>query len=146
MQPPLPTATKNEHRGKDVIFYDGTCGLCHWFVKWVLRHDKAGVFRLSPLQGETIQMMLEAEERANLPDSAVVLTADSRLLLKSEAARYVMQRLGLRKRAALLGVLPRPLADLGYDAIARYRYHLFGRNKGDMCPLVPADLRERFLP
>lgn len=90
--------------------------------------------------------MVSAEARAKLPDSVVVFTADSRLLLKSEAARYVMQRLGLRVRATLLGVLPHWLADFGYDVVARYRYNLFGRNKEDMCPLVPADLRNRFLP
>ena len=38
------------------------------------------------------------------------------------------------------------LADFGYDLIARLRYRLFGRNRGDPCPLVPPELRRRFLP
>src|SRR5437868_7076051 len=112
MQPTEQSATS-----KDIIFYDGTCGLCHGFVHWVLRHDAEGKFQFSPLQGETVKQRISAEERENLPDSAVVLTREGRLLTKSAAAKYVSGHLGLRATTALLGVLPLWLADLGYDVI-----------------------------
>jgi predicted DCC family thiol-disulfide oxidoreductase YuxK len=141
MQPAAQTATKN-----DIIFYDGTCGLCHWFVNWVLKHDSEGIFRMSPLQGETLRQLIAPEARLKLPDSVVVLTKEGRLLLKSAAAQHVAERLGLRATAQLIGIFPRWLADFGYDLVARFRYRLFGRNRGDMCPLVPEHLRNRFLP
>ena len=131
---------------KDIIFYDGTCGLCHWLVKWVLRHDGEGRFLLSPLQGETFAAQVLAEQRANLPDSVVVLSAEGKLLTKSQAAKYVAKKLGLRGRAAFIGMWPKFIADFGYDAIARWRYRLFGRNEGGMCPIVPAELQKRLLP
>lgn len=134
-----------ETNRKDIIFYDGTCGLCHWFVKWVLRRDAEGRFLLSPLQGETFAAQVSADERAKLPDSVVVLRTDLTLLTKSQAAKYVAGKLGLSKRAAFIGIWPRFIADFGYDVIARWRYPLFGRNEGDMCPIVPADFQKRFL-
>lgn len=146
MQPTAPTATKNERQRNDIIFYDGTCGLCHWFVKWVLRHDADGMFLFSPLQGETFAAMVTAAERAKLPDSVVVLTTDGLLLTKSQAAKYVAKKLSFRGRAAFIGIWPRSIADFGYDVIARWRYRLFGRNEGDMCPVAPTQLRMRFLP
>jgi predicted DCC family thiol-disulfide oxidoreductase YuxK len=145
MQPVAPCATGNVV-GKNIIFYDGTCGLCHRFVKWALAHDAEGKFLLSPLQGETLKQMVSEDERAKLPDSVVVLTSDGKLLTKSAAAQYVAEQLGLRGRASFIGLFPRWLADFGYDVIAKSRYTLFGRNRGDMCPLVPAELRDRFLP
>jgi predicted DCC family thiol-disulfide oxidoreductase YuxK len=145
MQPAAPRATGNVN-GKDIIFYDGTCGLCHRFVRWTLAHDPEGKFRLSPLQGETLRQAIPEEERAKLPDSVVVLTTEGKLLSKSAAARYVAEELGQRGRARFIGFFPRWLADLGYDMIARSRYMLFGRNRGDMCPLVPPELHDRFLP
>lgn len=35
---------------KHLILYDGTCGMCHRVVQWVLRHDKKGIFIFAPLQ------------------------------------------------------------------------------------------------
>lgn len=131
---------------KDIIFYDGTCGLCHGFVKWVLRHDREGKFYLSPLQGETIAQKLPAEERAKLPDSIVVKTSQGSVLARSQAVKYVAERLGMRGLRSFIAIWPRWLADIGYGMIANWRYRLFGRNEGDMCPIVPAELRARFLP
>src|SRR4051812_4386083 len=131
---------------KDIIFYDGTCGICHRFVRWTLTHDPAGKFQLSPLQGETIKLMLSAEARAKLPDSSVLITEDGALLTKSAATQYVLEKLGMRSVAGFLSFFPRWLADFGYDLIAKTRYVLFGRNQGDMCPVLPPELRDRFLP
>jgi len=50
--------------------------------------------------------------------------------------------------AALGGVfalLPAALADFAYDRIAAVRHRVFGRPV-DACPLMPAELRERFDP
>jgi predicted DCC family thiol-disulfide oxidoreductase YuxK len=132
--------------GKDIIFYDGTCGVCHGFVRWVLVHDAEGKFRLSPLQGETLKQLVPLEERAKLPDSVVVRKPDGVLLTKSGAVAYVADELGLHVRAQFIRFFHRWPADLGYDFVAKVRYAVFGRNRGDMCPIVAPELRDRFLP
>ena len=44
----------------------------------------------------------------------------------------------------MLRFVPRPLRDLGYDAVGGMRYRLFGR-ASEVCPLMPARLRARML-
>jgi predicted DCC family thiol-disulfide oxidoreductase YuxK len=130
-----------------IIFYDGQCALCHGFVKFVLRNDKAGEFRYSPLQGETISKLVPSETRKSLPDSVVVRAFAGELFLKSEAVVYVLKRLGplCRFFGLVLSIFPRPIGDLFYGSIAAIRKKVFG-TKADYCPIVPPELRERFLP
>jgi predicted DCC family thiol-disulfide oxidoreductase YuxK len=132
----------------DYLFYDGHCGLCHWAVKFVLKHDRSGeAFRFAPLQGPTFEARVPVERRALLPDSIVVLTCDEALLVRSSAFLHILRRLGggWAILASLLGVIPPGLLDLAYNFIARIRYGVFGRSD-EVCPIVPAELRARFDP
>jgi predicted DCC family thiol-disulfide oxidoreductase YuxK len=132
----------------EYLFYDGHCGLCHWAVKFVLKHDRSGEpFRFAPLQGPTFEARVPVERRAGLPDSIVVLTHDGRLLSRSGALLHILRRLGSgwAVLASVLSVIPRGLLDVGYNLIARIRHRVFGR-RDDVCPIVSADLRERFDP
>ncbi len=132
----------------EILFYDGHCGLCHGAVKFVLKHDRSeNAFRFAPLQGTTFQSRVSVSQRANLPDSVVVLTDDGTLLMRSNAFVHILRRLGggWRILAGVLAVIPRPLRDVVYDFIARIRYRVFGM-RDDLCPIVPPDLRARFDP
>jgi predicted DCC family thiol-disulfide oxidoreductase YuxK len=132
----------------DILFYDGHCGLCHGAVLFVLnRRPRAEDLRFAPLQGETFASLISPQERETLPDSLVLRTAEGRLLLRSAGALYIGRRLGgiWRVLAALAWVVPRPLRDAVYGGIARYRKRWFG-TRDATCPLVPPELRARFLP
>jgi predicted DCC family thiol-disulfide oxidoreductase YuxK len=138
-----PFAEKTE-----TLFYDGHCALCHGTVQFVLERDRTGAaFRFAPLQGETFQAQVPLEQRAGLPDSLVIRTADGSLLARSDAVVHILQRLGggWRVPASILAAIPRGLRDAVYDFIARVRYRVFGKRK-DLCPIVPPDLRGRFDP
>lgn len=132
---------------RDIVFYDGDCGVCHWSVSFLVARDAAHAFDYAPLQGETFARGVAPAQRAALPDSIVVLTKEGELLLRSSAALHLLRRLGggWGALAALLRVVPRGLADRAYDAFARRRSGL-AKRPGGACPLVPAPLRERFLP
>lgn len=132
----------------DLVFYDGRCGLCHRWVRFLLAEDRGRArFLFSPLQGELIVRRLEAEQRRSLPDSVVVLTAEGRLLLRSGAVLHILSALGgLWRVCAWLGwAVPRPLRDLAYDAVAALRQRLF-RSPDQACPLLPPHLATRFVP
>jgi predicted DCC family thiol-disulfide oxidoreductase YuxK len=131
----------------EVLFYDGGCGLCHRTVRFVLAADRGERFRFAPLQGSTFRERIPEPERAGLPDSIVLRSPDGRLLVRSDAVLYVMQRLGgLWAPLARLGrLVPRSIRDAAYDFVARVRLRLFAR-PDDYCPLVPRELRARFLP
>jgi len=66
-------------------------------------------------------------------------------LTRSTAVIYVMKRLGGQwfLAAGLLSLVPRPLRDFGYAAVASVRKALFGTTQ-ELCPLVPPQWRARF--
>jgi predicted DCC family thiol-disulfide oxidoreductase YuxK len=128
------------------ILYDGTCALCHGWVRFVLGEDTDGkAFRISPLQGELFATRFPAEKRANVADSLVVVTQNERLLTRSAAVLHVLRRLGglWRIIAAALAVVPRPALDWCYDRVGSIRKQLFG-TRLDLCPVLSFELRRRF--
>src|SRR5690348_1342394 len=73
---------------ESVILYDGTCGLCHRSVQWILRHERDHELCFAPLQGATAAAL-----RVRFPEipatlESVVLVADGRARLRSKAFLY----------------------------------------------------------
>lgn len=132
--------------GRHVVFYDGGCALCHGAVSFLVARDRRGALAFAPLHGATFDAVLPPATRPTLPDSLIVVTADGDLLLKSQAVVRALRLIGFpwAIAGALLGILPRRLADAGYDAVARRRSRLGAPPSA--CPIVPASLRERLLP
>jgi predicted DCC family thiol-disulfide oxidoreductase YuxK len=128
------------------LFYDGGCGLCHRAVRFVIAEDRDGRgFRYAPLGSEAFVRVIPPAERAALPDSLVLVTPDGRIRSRSAALREIGFRLGGLWRALAWGggLVPAGLLDRGYDWIARVRSGMFAR-PDDACPILPADLRNRF--
>jgi len=132
---------------RDILFYDGRCGLCHLSVRLLLALDRAGALRFAPLGGETFGGLVPEAERAALPDSLVLRTADGQLLVRSAAVLESLRLVGgpATWLAVTARVVPRRLADGFYDGVARLRRRLV-RPPAGACPVVRAALRARFLP
>lgn len=128
------------------LFYDGSCALCHWAVRFVVSRDVRGdAFRFASLTSEAVGAATAALGHVALPDSMVVETRDGRYLTRSAAVIHVMRRLPFPWPAlgAVARAVPRPILDALYDLVARTRYRLFGRT-ASACPVVPGHLRSRF--
>lgn len=136
---PTPV-TETEH---PIIFFDGVCGLCHWFVNYLLPRDPRGIFRFAPLQGETARKYLPEADRVR-PKSSILLDNGKRYA-KSTAAVRILIKLGgwYRLLGAAAWLIPWPLRDLAYSGLAAVRYRLFG--KLDTCRLPAPGEPERFL-
>ena len=142
-----PRWVRPRHEGAaPTLFYDGTCGLCHSTVRWILAEDSAERVRFAPLQGETFVSSVPAELRGTLPDSVVLQRADGTLAVRSRAVLELMGGLGglWGAIAWVSGVIPAPIADLAYDLVARQRRKLWAR-PNDLCPLLPPQHTGRFL-
>jgi len=143
---PGEQATGGTLAAPERLFYDGSCALCHWAVRFVLARDPEGrAFRFAPLDSDAFRGAVPEAVRASLPDSLVVETSDGRLLTRSSAVVHVLGRLGAPW--LLLGgvarVFPRAFLDWLYDFVARVRYRVFGREP-EACPVIPKELRSRF--
>jgi len=127
-----------------VILFDGLCNLCNGFVQFVIARDPAARFRFAPLQSESGRRVLRS---AALPDpfpETVVLVEAGRPFTRSAAVLRIVRRLRAPWPLAYAMILiPRPLRDWLYDAIARRRYRWFG--KREECMVPTPELRRRFL-
>ncbi len=124
--------------GRETLFYDGQCGLCHRWVRFLLAEDTEGrAFRLAPLQGASLP--------PGLPDSLVLRRTDGPLLARSAAVLHILARLGGVWRLAGIGLaaVPRSVRDRLYDAVASVRHRWFARPE-TLCPVVPDHLHDRF--
>jgi len=127
-----------------IIYYDGLCGLCDRFVRFVVSRDHQRRYHFAPLQGTTARSRLQS-----IPDpgasSTVILDEAGTLRVRSDAALAILAGLGGAWRAAaLLRIIPRPLRDAVYDFVARHRFRWFGRRAE--CRVPSPEERERFLP
>jgi len=130
-------------RGQAVIFFDGICNLCNGAVDWVLKRDKEQFFRFSSLQSEFAKKHLPKERTESL-ETVVVETEDGKILLRSEAALYVLSMIYQRPWIYSWGMkIPHVLRDGAYQLIARSRYQIFGQR--ETCRLPTPQERERFL-
>jgi len=142
---PLHRPVREGPHDRTVVLFDGVCNLCHAGVRFVIARDPGARVVFAPLQSDTGRRLLA--QRGGLPastDSLVVLAGDT-LLVRSEAALAVAERLNppWPFLARLARRLPRTLRDGIYDRIARSRYRWFGRR--DACSLPETDAVERFL-
>ena len=130
----------------EMLYYDGHCGLCHNFIRFLLSEDPDGSqFRFAALDSDSFQSHVPESTRAKLPDSVVVWTDEQQALTRSAAVLHVLHRLGGYWRLVALLAMPLPTAllDTVYDFIARVRLRLFAA-PADVCPLMPKALRSRF--
>lgn len=128
------------------VFYDGTCALCHGWVRFVLAEDSGGkAFRLSPLQGDLFSSRVERVDPSPLSDSLVVLTEDKKLLTRSGAVLHILRSLGglWRLMATMIAVIPQKVRDWCYDRVAALRKRVFGPCES-VCPVLCTELRRRF--
>lgn len=129
---------------KPIVYYDGLCGLCDGFVRFVVARDRLGRYRFAPLQGETARLRLGD----GVPLDAlrtVVLAEASEFRVKSDAALAILAGLGHGWQVVrVLRVVPRPIRDWVYDFIARHRFQWFGRREA--CRIPGLEERDRFLP
>jgi len=132
-----------------LVLYDGVCGLCNRLVAFILKRDRRDRFRFASLQGEYGRGLVA--ERGGDPDQLSTLylierlgQPDERVWRRGRAGVMALASLG-RGWAFLhvLRVMPTPVLDLAYRALAERRYRLGG--KLEACPLPAPEHRHKFV-
>ncbi len=128
-----------------LVLFDGVCNLCNGAVRFIIKRDRHARFRFAALQSDAARMLLASigVDASTLPDS-VILVEDGAVFTRSAAALRIARRLRFPWPLTFgLIIVPRPLRDWLYDAVARRRYRWFGRREA--CMLPDESLRARFL-
>ena len=128
-----------------ILLFDGHCNLCNAWVQFIVKRNPAKTIRFASLQSKAGRALLDEDKIAQDYLDSLVLIEEERFSVSSSAALRTLSYLSTwESQLKLLLVLPRPLRDLIYRFVARYRYKWFGRR--EQCMIPTAELNERFLP
>jgi predicted DCC family thiol-disulfide oxidoreductase YuxK len=137
-----------------LVVYDGHCGFCNGFVRWLLRRDRRDRLRFVASESPKVAGLLARHgmgvtDFVSGPDTILVVRDPDgpaeRVFVRSAAA---LEMFGELPRpwpvvAAILRWVPGFLSDSLYRLVARWRYRIWGRLES--CPIPTADERARFL-
>jgi predicted DCC family thiol-disulfide oxidoreductase YuxK len=137
-----------------LVIFDGHCGFCNRSVRWFLRRDRRDRLRFVTSESPNVAGLLArhgmgAIDFASGPNTILVVRDPDgpaeRVFVRSEAALALFAELPRPWPVVgvVLGWVPRPVRELGYRLIARWRYRIWGRLES--CPIPTAEERARFL-
>jgi len=127
-----------------LIVFDGVCVLCSRFARFVIEHDREGVFRFATAQGPTGQDLFRYYDLDTTEFETNIVIVDGQTWGELDAFAQVMAKLPrpwcwLR----VVRFIPEPLSGWLYRRIALNRYRLFGKTESCMVP--PSNWQDRFI-
>lgn len=127
-----------------IILFDAECVLCSANAQFVLKHDKAGLFRLASMQGEVGAALYRRHGMDPRNPASMLVVEGDRVRQDSDAVLSIYERLGFPWRLfRAFRLVPAALRDPVYRWVARHRYRIFG--KRESCWIAPPEYRNRLL-
>ncbi len=112
---------------KKVVIFDSECMLCNRSLNVLIKLDRHKVLRYTSLNGEHIKDLGIPKEL-----DSIIFSEDGTLYYKSTAILKILRSLGgIWVLVNVFYLIPKVVRDVVYDAIAKYRYNIFG--KMDAC-------------
>ncbi len=130
-----------------LVLFDGECGFCRFWVRYIIDRDPQRYFLFAPLQSEVASALLEpvTEDKplSTCDYETVVLFDRGETHSHSEAALRIAAQLTFpTKLLAIFRIIPRFARDAAYRFIAKRRHTVF---KTGTCDLAKPEDRQRFL-
>jgi len=112
-----------------ILFYDGVCGLCDAFVRFMIRHDKEEIFKLASLQSEVGKKISQHLNIENDLDTVIGLSK-SKYTTESDVILMVADELGgWWSIIKVIKIVPKVIRNWCYRRTAENRYRLMGRKE-----------------
>jgi len=128
---------------KHIVFFDGECGVCNFWVQWILERDKNDQFMFASLQSEFGQKFLSERDLETKQFNTLYLwKSKSYYLTKSQAVLKIADLLGgVYKLAAIGKIFPSFFRDKIYDKISENRMKMANQK----CYLPTPQQRKKFI-
>lgn len=141
---------------REIVFFDGACGVCNGFVMRTAANDSAGRFFYAPLGGETaracgiaetdsVVVVVEGGARASaggamegaagVDASGAVengVGSETQIYFRSKAVLYLMKHQDSKLQRGLAGAvgwIPAPILNIFYRGFAKIRHLVPTSNK-----------------
>lgn len=117
---------QKDWENKNIVFFDGECGVCNFWVQWILEQDKKDTFLFASLQSDFGQKFLSERGLETKQFNTIYLwKPNTYYLIKSRAILEITNLLGgVYKILNIAKLLPTFLIDKVYDLISRNRMKL----------------------
>ena len=122
---------------KNVIYYDGECGLCHLAVRFILRVDSKNNFYFSPLSNLD----------SNLTNiDSIILKRGNKVFYEGMAIIMIFENIdnSWNYLAKVLKLVPINVLDTAYRWVSRNRAKISVKRVSS-CPMVPSHYQKRFI-
>lgn len=127
-----------------IVFYDGNCGFCLFWVRVLLQADKKKTLMFSSLQSPLGQQTLLSMGLSTQNLTTLVYFSHNRYYTSSDAVIQIAREIHpVTRILVIFKLIPRKTRNKIYDLIARKR-HLFNR-KRDVCIKTPDKYTKRFI-
>lgn len=127
---------------RKIVFFDGVCNLCNFFVDFVIRRQAIPKILVAPLQGATARVTLGETHATQL--KSVIYFRSGRAYFESSAALLVLWDIGgFWKVFIIFYLVPSFLRDMIYHWVAKNRYRWFGKKQ--TCRLPTENEKAYFL-
>lgn len=130
-------------QNKHIVFFDGDCGVCNFWVQWILERDKKDQFMFASLQSDFGQKFLsERGLETNVFNTMYLWKPQQYYYIKSRAVLQIANLLGgIYKLSGVGKLIPKFLSDSVYDIISRNRMKLANQK----CYLPTPHQRKKFI-
>lgn len=130
-------------QNKHIVFFDGECGVCNFWVQWILERDKKDAFMFASLQSDFGQKFLSERGLNTKVFNTMYLWKPGQYYLeKSKAILKIADLLGgIYKFSSLGKVIPSFLSDKVYDIVSKNRMKLANQK----CYLPTPHQRAKFI-
>lgn len=128
---------------KHIVFFDGECGVCNFWVQWILERDKKDQFMFASLQSDFGQKFLsERGLETKVFNTMYLWKPNQYYLIKSKAVLQIANLLGgVYKLSAIGKFIPAFLSDKLYDIVSKNRMKLANQK----CYLPTPHQRKKFI-
>lgn len=128
---------------KHIVFFDGDCGVCNFWVQWILERDNKDQFMFASLQSDFGQQFLsERGLETNVFNTMYLWKPGRFYLIKSKAVLEIANLLGGIYKLSFIGkIIPAFLRDKAYDLISRNRMKLANQK----CYLPDIHQKKKFI-
>lgn len=127
---------------KAIIFYDDLCGVCNYWVNWILEKDKNGFFYFAALQSDFEHSFSKHFNYSFPTETIVVWDKSAGFITKSNALIFIYDIIEPAAfQAKVLKLFPKLLRDMGYNVFAFFRRYVPMKS----CKLLSKKEKKRFL-